>query len=148
MTVTLTLCAAIAMSSDPTENPSRTTVAVLNAMGACYFASLAIVAHARRWSKRVRDSVAGMTVPAMGYAAAIPASVAVPLAVIDATVSSVGPVAPPLAILSGMGAVLGLMLLARALELRIDPPVATSFDPPLAGRNACEIEPRELRDMP
>lgn len=148
MTVTLALCAGIAVSTRRTDGTDGTIVAVLTVVGACYFASLAAVAHARRTSKRVRDSLPGMLVPAMGYAAAIPAAIAVPIAVLDTTVASVGPASPLLAILSGIGAVLGLMLLARTLELRIDPPAAATFDPPVAGPSVIDVEPRELRDMP
>lgn len=148
MTVTFGLCTAVVLSSDPSESPDRTTWAVLFAMGACYFATLAVVAHARRTSPRTRDTAFGMMVPAMGYAAAIPAAIAVPIAVMDATVTTLGPVSPALAILSAMASVLGLMVVARALETRIDPPVVTSFDPAPRDATAAFPKTRELRDMP
>jgi hypothetical protein len=148
MAATFATCAVACVSADPAGSPDRMTWAVMFAMGACYFASLGLVAHARGTSRRTRDTAFGMMAPSMGYAAAVPAAIAVPLAVLDSTVATLGPVSPAVAILSGMAAVLGLMLLARALETRIDPPVPSSFDPSPVQIAAEPLQTRELKDMP
>ncbi len=122
MVATLVLCASTTMASDPAENPSRIGVAILFAVAAGYFAVLSMIAHARSSTPRVRDSVTGMMVPALGHAAAIPASIAVPLLVFDMTSGILGPASPPFAILSGMITVFCLMLVSKALEDVIDPP--------------------------
>lgn len=147
LTATFALCAAVTIAWGGPDERERTLTAILFAMASCYFLSLSLVAHARRRSPRTRDSMIGMMAPAMGYASAIPAAVAVPLTVIDAAAPVVGPIAPPLAILSAMVSVLVLMLLARALETRIDPPK----DPKdaITENGAFVASPvREVRDMP
>jgi hypothetical protein len=147
LTATFALCAAVTIVSDGPDERQRTLMAILFAMASCYFLSLTLVAHARRRSPRTRDSMMGMMAPAMGYASAIPAAIAVPLTVVDAATPVVGPIAPPLAILSAMASVFVLMLLARALEIRIDPPRA-SMDA-TADSGAFVASPvREVRDMP
>lgn len=119
---TFALCALVIIASPVEENPDKVLWAIMFGVVACYFAAVFLVARARRTSNRSQDTFFGMLAPAMGYAAAVPASIAVPLIVIEAATPTMGPVAPLVAIASGMGAVLVLMLLARALELRIDPP--------------------------